>query len=162
MFTLGQSLMRSGNFTMLGFVDSWGAADLERRVGFHAGRLSQGFAIIALTSGQRLAPHELELQGSSRWSGGFVTDSEGRVELEGLLLSRGQDVQRLKEKVCDFFGRGGARTPAKVVPFAEHLPGMQYPDAEAIAPGIRSGVPQFNLLVPKAFSVVKVHGPAEA
>ena len=79
--------------------------------------------------------------------------------MEDLLISRGQDVTNLKEKVCEFFARGGARTPAKVVPVTKHVPGMPYPDATALAVGIRSGVPQFNLLVPRLFSVVKVQTP---
>lgn len=162
MHSLGETAMLRGNFTMLGAIDSWGGDDLERRLGFSPGRLSAGYAVFALAPGQRLGPHEFELQGSTRWSGGYSirTRSDEKAELEELLASRGQDVIRLKEKVCEFFARRGARTPAKVVPVIGHASGMQYPDATALAPGVRSGVPQFNLLVPRLFTVVKVQAAA--
>ena len=164
MRSTGQTAMLRGNFTMLGFIAGFRPADLERRIGFHPGRLSKGFAIVALANGQRLSPSEIELQGSTRWSGGFSGNTpalEG-TELESLLRDRGQDISQIKEKVCSFFAKGGARIPAKVLPVVEHAAGMQYPDANAIGPGIRGGVPQFNLLVPRLFSVVSVWSPAEA
>ena len=36
------------------------------------------------------------------------------------------------------------------------IPGIHHPGIEAIAEGIRSGVPQFNLLVPWLFTVVSL------
>ena len=163
MHSLGETAMLRGNFTMLGFIDSWRALDLERRLGFSPGRLAAGYAVFALAPGQRLGPYDFELQGSTRWSGGFSirTRSSETADLEDLLSGRGLDVTQLKEKVCEFFARRGAQTPAKVVPVTTHAPGMQYPDANALGAGIRSGVPQFNLLVPRPFSVVKVQA-AEA
>ncbi len=152
--------MLRGNFTMLGFIEAYSTADLERRLGFHTGRLSKGYAIFVLAQGQQLSPREIELLGSTRWSGGFSSgaNANDRADLEDLLRARGQDALQLKQKVCDFFAKRGARTPAKVVPITVHAPGMQYPDASALGAETRSGVPQFNLLVPRLFSVVKVQG----
>lgn len=158
MLTVGDTVTRRGNFTMLGYIDQWDGVELERRVGFHPGRLSHGFAIVALAPGQVLLPQDLELQGSTRWSGGFAQPVPGQelAHLESVLSARGQDTQQLKRKVCEFFARGGKQTPAKVIPFIPHASGMAYPDAEAIAPGVRSGIPQFNLLQLRVFRVVKV------
>lgn len=68
-------------------------------------------------------------------------------------------MELLKTKVCTFLNAGGARAPAKVLPFIRHQAGMQYPDAEALGPGVRSGVPQFDLTVPHEFVVVRVSMP---
>lgn len=158
MLTVGQTIARRGNFTMLGYVDQLDRAGLERSLGFHAGRLDDGYAILVIAPGQVILPRDLELQGSTRWSGGFSKNvpGQGLASLESVLTARGQDPQQLKRKVCEFFARGGKQTPAKVVPVMEHTDGMSYPDAEALAPGVRSGVPQFNLLQPRLFRVIKV------
>jgi hypothetical protein len=159
-YRIGQTLVCKGNFTMRGFVEDCSPADLERRVGFEAGRLSQGYAIAVLAHGHQLAPDEFELQGSTRWSGGFTTMSaEGRSGLEDLLASRGQSAMNLKTRVCRFLAIGGANRPAKVLPFVGHTPGMSYPDAEALGVGIRGGIPQFNLVLPRLFAVVSVWHP---
>jgi len=157
MLSVGQTLRIGGNFTMLGFIEGLDGPGLERTVGFHPGRLEAGFAILVLAPGHELHPNEIALLGSTRWSGGLI--GKERREMRALLEERGKDVDQLKAKVCAFFSRRGPRTPAKVLPFTTHSPQMRYPDAEALAPGIRSGVPQFNLLVPRAFSVLRAYAP---
>lgn len=166
MYSIGQIELVSGNFSMLGFVMGYEPAELERRVGFHDGRLKHGYAIATLANGLRLEPRDFELQGSTRWSGGFTRGKaahDGR-ELEILLKQRGQNILELKKKVCEFFAKGGAKTPAKILPFLKHQPGMEYPGAtalgqDALGKYIPSGVPQFNLVVPRLFSVVRVWSP---
>ena len=154
MLSVGQQVSASGYFTMLDFIERLSASDLERTLGFQPRRLTAGFAIVALATGQRLTSSEIDLAASTRWSGGLV----GGLEIKALLAERGQNVEQLKQKVCRFFASGRGRTPAKVLPVIDHTAGMVYPDANALAPGIRSGVPQFRLLVPKPFTVVRVHG----
>ena len=159
MLAVGQVVPCSRSFTMLGFVDGLAGTELEQRLGFHAERLSGGFAVAVLT-GQRLLPDDIELQGSTRWSGGFRSAAEAECAfLEQVLESRGQNVHQLKQQLCNFFAKGGKRTPAKVIPFVEHSSGMQYPDAQALGVGIRSGVPQFYLKHPRMFSIARVVPP---
>jgi len=158
MHTVGEALPASGNFTMLGYLDGLDGSSLERTLGFHPGRLAHGFSVIALAEGESLLPQQIELKASTRWSAGAMPEpgSPSLRELESLLSERGQDVALLRAKVCSFFARRGRNTPAKVIPATPHEAGMQYPGAEAIALGVRSGVPQFNLTVPKRFVVVRV------
>jgi|LNFM01.2.fsa_nt_gb hypothetical protein len=156
MHELGQLLDCRGNFTLLRYVSGLCPEDLERTVGFHRGRLSSGFSVIALADSEVLEPDDFELKASTRWSGGTLRKSStyGGAEISSLLEQRGQDVTVLKSKVCKHFSRRGGNTPAKVLPNARHTDDMLYPDAEAL-PGIRSGVPQFNLLHLKKFVVVR-------
>jgi hypothetical protein len=145
-----------GNFTTLRYLVGLDASALERTVGFDKGRLSNGFLIIALADDESIRPKDFELKASTRWSQGAVggKNGVGGEQIESILLSRGQDVDGLKEQVCKYFSRHRLNTPAKVLPNLRHTPGMQYPDAEALGPGIASGVPQFDLLVAKRFVVV--------
>lgn len=146
----------NGNFTILRYLMGLNAADLERTVGFESGRLAKGYRVIALADEESLTPADIELKASSRWSRGAVggKNGTGGREIESILLGRGQDVDTLKQKVCEFFMRHPLNRPAKVLPNLRHTAGMLYPDAEALGPGISSGVPQFNLLVTKKFNVV--------
>lgn len=150
------SILCKGNFTTLGHLRGLNARELERTVGFDRDRLAQGFSLIALAHDELLTPTDFELKASTRWSAGAVGGKQGvgGNQIETLLLQRGQDLAALKAKVCKFFSRRGDNTPAKVLPNLRHTTGMIYPDAEALGPGISSGVPQFNLLVPRRFVVV--------
>lgn len=158
MYHVGQYINRKGNFTTARFILGFSSSDLERIVGFESGRLSSGYIIVSLAAGEVIRPNDLELKASTRWSGGQVGSpgSTDKKEIEDLIKLRNQDVGHLKEKVCAFFAARGRNTPAKVIPRVPHSPGMLYPDAEALEPGIRTGVPQFNLIVEKRFVVVEV------
>lgn len=158
MHELGQLLDCRGNFTLLRYVRGLRPEDLERTVGFHRGRLSSGFSVIALADSELLGPDDFELKASTRWSGGALRSSSksGGTDITSLLEQRGQDVAALKSKVCRHFSLRGGNTPAKILPSARHTDDMIYPDAEALGPGIRSGVPQFNLLRLKKFVVIRV------
>ncbi|MBL0730729.1 hypothetical protein [Piscinibacter sp. HJYY11] len=151
-----------GNFTILRYIETLGAADLERTIGFHAGRLASGFSIAVLAPGIRLCASDIRLLGSTRWSGGRIgkTDSQEGRDMGHILEERGQDTELLKTKVCTFLNAGGQRAAAKVLPFVKHEKGMLYPDAEALAPGVRSGVPQFDLVTPHDFVVARVYMPS--
>ena len=158
-YSVGDVLKQvKGNFTILKFIKDLSAPALERTLGFDAGRLSSGFILVALAENEILRPEEIELKASTRWSGGMV-GLEGLVpkrDMETVLSDRGQNPLLLREKVCDFLSRRGPNTPAKIIPNLSHTDGMNYPDAEALGPGIRSGVPQFNLRVYKRFVVLKI------
>ncbi len=155
MLSPGQFVTMKGNITMLGFVDQWSGTELERRVGYGAGRLANGCAILALVRGQALRPEDIQLRGSTRWSGGYASP-QGK-DVEDLLGDRGQNISEVKQRLCRFFAANEKNRPAKVVPFIPHGPNATYPDAEALGAGIPSGIPQFNLIVPRLFEVVRVH-----
>ncbi|ROZ78325.1 hypothetical protein [Ramlibacter sp. WS9] len=161
------SLLVKGDFTMLKYLLNRSAAELERHVGFEAGRLSFGFQIVALAPGEALQPDDFELGASTRWSGGRIT-AGGDGELEAgtlvagnareLLSDRGQNVDALKAKVAAFFRKQKGNTPAKVLPRWTHESWMQYPDATVLDGVKRSGIPQFKLIKPRTFVTVSSSG----
>ena len=158
MNSIGQIVEVTGDFTMLKYIEHLGPAELERTVGFDRGRLDNGFILIVLSDDQLLIPSDFNLKASSRWSKGAVgkNDVSPGAEIEAILMQQGQNIEILKQKVCKFFSKRGVNRPAKVLPNLGHTSGMLYPDAEARGPGIRSGVPQFNLTVARKFVVLRV------
>jgi hypothetical protein len=154
-----------GDFTMLKYLIGLDAAQLERTVGFDKGRLDSGFLIVALAADEKLAPADFSLKASSRWSAGLVrahASSEPGIDINDILATRGQDIGLLKERVARFLNQGGGNRPAKVLPNLRHSEGMKYPDAEARAPGVWGGVPQFHLDAPRRFLIVRREpGPAQ-
>ena len=117
-----------------------------------------GFCIVALAANQLITAQDFELKASTRWSAGAIgkSSSTSGSEVETILDRRGQNVDILKHKVCSFFAERGPNTPAKVLPNLRHTAGMLYPNAEALGPGISSGVPQFNLVTARKFVIVRV------
>ena len=161
------SLLVKGDFTMLKYLLNRNAAELERHVGFEAGRLSFGFQIVALAPGEELQPDDFELGASTRWSGGRMTAGEGGKlspgtlvadDISQLLEGRGQSVDELKAKVAAFFCKARENTPAKVLPRWTHESWMQYPDATVLDGAKRSGIPQFKLIKPRTFVTVSSSG----
>ncbi len=148
----------SGDFTMLKYIASLAGPDLERTVGYEKGRLKSGFLIVTLAEDEILSKDDFALASTTGNSGGVVKRlaSGEPVGIEQILRDRSQDVDALKEKVARFFARRDGNTPAKVLPDLRHTEGMKYPNAEALGPGIRSGVPQFKLLKPKRFVIHRV------
>ncbi len=148
----------TGDFTLLKYVATLSRGELERTVGFDKGRLHSGFTIVALAGDEVISPEDFELKGSTRWSGGIIKspspEAQGQ-DINAILDARGQDVATLKQRVAEFFARRGGNTPAKVLPNLRHTPGLEYPDAEALGPGIRSGVPQFKLINARRFVIVR-------
>jgi hypothetical protein len=148
-----------GDITLWRYLRSVSPLDLERVVGFHPGRLAQGFQIVVLGSGQIIAPNDIELGASTRWSNSEIVLASGKVSRpERLFEERGQDVMALRAKVAAFMNLGGDNAPAKVVPFLKHRDGMEYPDAEALGFGRSSGIPAFKLVSPKLFRIERTYG----
>ena len=138
----------TGDFTMLKYVINLSASELERTLGFAAGRLQSGYRLIMLARNESISEEDFDLNASTRWSHGAVGNpdpEEQGTNIEKLLNARGQNVLALKLKVVAFFAKGGGNTPAKILPNLVHKDGMQYPDATALGAGVRSWVPQFTL-----------------
>jgi hypothetical protein len=152
-----------GDFTLVKYLLTSTAEEIERSVGFEAGRLQWGFVVVSLSEDEILKPEDFELKASSRWSGGVIRTSREHREfdldmdqnIERMLIRRGQNLAELKAKVSRFFAQRGPNTPAKVLPNLRHVDGMRYPDAEAIGPAIRSGIPQFCLLRRCKFKIIR-------
>lgn len=135
-----------GNFTMLKYIDRLNGAELERRLGYHAGRLkSPGFMIVILSPEKILGADDFEMKPSTGWAKGMM---RGGVDIADMLQLRGinsEGQRKLREKIaCKFQQRAGF-TPAKVLPNLLHDDAFQYPAAELLGPGLRVGVPQFNI-----------------
>lgn len=149
----------SGDFTFWKFLKDVPPRDLERVLGFHPGRLAEGFTVVVLSKSELITEHDFELGASTRWSRSVIHDRSGRPRtIEGLLHERGQNVHELRRKVCKFLVSDLNYIPAKVIPNILHSPNMKYPDAEALAPRIRSGVPTFRLIVKKRLDTVRAYG----
>lgn len=158
MYHVGRYLDLNGYFTTAQYIKGLSTSDIERTLGFAPGRLSCGYLIALLANGEVLRPQDFELKASTRWSAGLVgsTGSPNLKEIEELLIARKQNITQLKEKVCFFFATRNGNTPAKIIPREAHSASTLYPDAEALGPGIRSGVPQFILTSKKRFIIVNV------
>ncbi len=160
-------MLVQGDFTMLKYLLNRSAEELERHVGFEAGRLSAGFRIVVLPPGELLQADDFELGASTRWSGDELTaGGDGDLEpgsliadnARALLAARGQDVDGLKAKVAAFFLKERGNTPAKVVPQWAHESWMRYPDATVLDGVKRSGIPQFKLIKPRTFVTITSSG----
>lgn len=162
-----------GDFTIYRQVKTMGLAELESKVGYHKGRLSNGaiLAVMASDDIAALASSDFTLGASSRWSRSQAAapwapeftkfshagSGEMRMEvnaIESRLALEGKDPQALKDKVIRFFRLGGDNRPAKVFPNDRHEDWMTYPNAEEV------GIPQFRLHNAKSWVVMRVFGPA--
>jgi|GEM_PF-2512049 hypothetical protein len=151
-------------------------AELERLLGFSAGRLREGWALYLLVQGVSSA--EFLHQGTTRYSGGKGHDRDATQQLRdiGMLDERkGETIRVMRvdqmryamfrdtgnEQAFDLFRalevaklnqREGSSRIAKCVPLAQ---GSEYPDS----PG--NGVPQWEIIAPKRFACVAVLNPGQ-
>jgi hypothetical protein len=119
-----------GYFTWLEHVLEAPGDVLEREVGFARGSLAGGWKL--LTPHAPLAPWNIVLKGSTRWSDGKLKD--GR-DIDCVIAGR-SDAAESRLKVARFFDRGLDRRPVKILPNTR-------PDAYPAAEG--AAVPQFKL-----------------
>jgi hypothetical protein len=149
-------LMMRGDFTFWKYLKNLQPRDFERTLGFDSGRLADGFAVIVMHPGEILSENDFILQASTRWSGNEI--SKTKDPAEEILSRRGIVPVDSRKKVLSFIGKSPDNTPAKVIMNLEHQAGMKYPDAEALALGTRSGVPSFNLRMPKRALLARLFG----
>jgi hypothetical protein len=123
--TVHQIILKEGFITDAKFL--WGNfAELERRLGFHAGRLRKGFFVAHLL---RLpASNEFDLAGYSNTPG------------HKFVMPGGLAPDKLKEMAQKEMMRIGCRKLVKIFPVTRHRAHMQYP------PGL--GIPQWKLTKP--------------
>ncbi|MCX7889744.1 MAG: hypothetical protein N2422_08470 [Rhodobacteraceae bacterium] len=150
----GATLRRAGFFTRAGFLRGVVPAEVERRLGYRAGRLAQGWWLLVLT--EMPGPADFELRGYSQMSGGVA---QGHLPqppdprtAEARLGAEGFDLGRIKAGLIrDTFRLAGPDRLAKVVPVAGETGEADYP------PG--SGIPQWTLTRPLAWSVAAFVAP---
>jgi hypothetical protein len=136
--TVGSLHALTGNVTTLNWIGARTARDIERALGYGAGRLSHGYWIALLKD--TLVPQDFEFDGTTLRSG-------GRLGLPGTSENADQARKRVHDQIRDEYGPDGykqlqqaalasARTSggdriAKVVPAQSHNPAMapnlQYP-----------------------------------
>ena len=155
---LGSKEDQKGCLTRLIDVVNKEPSYLEDLVGFHRGRLSQGYHFLLLLK-QRFEPEEFEFFGYTYMSGGKIGIPSRNPVLSELrpsahdmvVLALGkQGAQKELERLCRDIQFTGEHRYVKIVPVIPHNPRMnnayQYPAS-------KHGIPQFNLLVNKRFLV---------
>lgn len=154
--TVGQILDRKGYFTEAWYLRSQPSGEVERRVGYGAGRLAKGWWLLFLTRKPTLS--EFECRGYSQMSDGIPyghlpappdpRNAEQRMRDDGI------DLPRVKSNLVNqVFQISGHRRLAKIYPCQNTLGGNEYP------PG--SGIPQWELVQPVPFRVAAFVGPGE-
>lgn len=139
---LGRIVHRRGYVTQLPFVRGKSGRELDRLIGYRAGRMADGWALLELI--EMPGPDDFEFRGYSHLSGGIAA-GESRTA-EGRLRDGGYDVAKLKRDViASKFRVTGPSRLVKVVPNRVAFGGDDYP------PG--AGIPQWELKRDLAFRV---------
>ena len=158
--SLGSRTSMGGYATKMIYIAGQQPQELEDRIGYHRGRLAQGFLVLVLDD--RIVPSEIELVGHSHFSGGRIGHPKltGRITAEDSLRQAfgGGLVSRQKQLLAQTLNTGGSDTVVKVLPSIRHDPAM--PDYEQYPVG--TGIPQFNLTTKKNFVVRAVVGAGKA
>jgi hypothetical protein len=159
-FRVGDTIDMTGYFLQLKFIRGQSPAELERRIGFRPGRLSQGWYLFFML---RLpTPDDYEMHGYTHFSGGMVQGhlthaTRPPIQEQRLTLEQGwsaADVRRFKERQIATFSISGFERLAKVIPIIDHSAIETYP------PG--SGIPQWKAVKPLPFRVKAALGPNQA
>lgn len=130
----------AGYFTWLGMIYGKSASMLAADLGFAPGSLDAGW--ILLMPRRPIDAASLDLRGTTRWPDGVLPNGK---QIADLIAGR-SDVEEAKRRVVAFFDRRPEHRPAKVQPLASP---NAYPPASPV------GVPQFKLLFPVEWVVVK-------
>ncbi|MFD2571160.1 hypothetical protein ACFSUS_10975 [Spirosoma soli] len=140
---VGNIIEQKGFVTKVKCVRGWTLSEVERALGFHQGRLSQGIYVALLAPGQSLpGPADFELRGYSqvadhRWAGTGT-----------------MNVTKLKEIAVAGWEPNGSDALVKVLPVIRHSADMD--DDRQYPPG--GGVPQWKLVRPLLFQIVAFVG----
>lgn len=141
--SVGERQDLDGFFTKALYLRGVPGAEIERRLGYRAGRLRDGFWLMFLT--RKPTPAEFEFRAYSQMSGGIeqghLPANAGNDTAEQRLLKGGYDVGLLKDRIIrETFQLAGPDRLAKVRPIAREHGEDGVPD---YPPG--TGVPQWTL-----------------
>lgn len=142
---VGESFHCAGFFTEARYLRGQSAAELERRLGYHDGRLTKGWWLLFLE--EPLGAADFAFRGYTHFSGGVEQGHLDRPPdartAEQRLADGGFDLPRMKTRLVDeVFRLDGWRRLAKALPV---IGDGTYPAG--------SGVPQWELTRPKRFRV---------
>jgi hypothetical protein len=162
---VGDFTPAKGFITRLIHVVNAPAEELERRLGFRAGRLGQGWVLLLLK--EPIAPGEFAFAGYTNAAGGRtkVTMESGArlsVPIDDQIRARSSAIDKklgtgwfMQQKtLAESFVLTGSNRIVKVVPHMPHMAAM--PDDEQYPAG--TGVPQWILHQEKRFLVAAVIG----
>lgn len=153
---LGTTIPCKGFFTKAHWLRMQTAAEVERRIGYRAGRLSQGWYLLFLL--QKPTPDQFEFRGYSYMSNGIpfghLPNPPDPRNAEQRLHQGGYDTARMKQGIIqNVFTLSGHNRLAKVIPARGEFGKLDYP------PG--SGIEQWTLTVPLPFQVASFIAPGE-
>lgn len=162
--TLGAMVTRRGDITKNRFVGARCARDVERSLGFGAGRLAQGWAVLVLKD--RLTPADFKFSGTTLRSGGRLglpadtaADDAARPHVADVMRAEygATHVERMQQLALASVTEKGPDRIVKVVPVQDHdsdaAPSAQYP--------MGGGGLQWTLTAPKTFLVAMTVSDAE-
>lgn len=154
---VGESQKLDGFFTKARYLRGVPSAEIERRLGYRAGRLRDGYWLMFLT--RKPAPAEFEFRAYSHMSGGIEQghkpENAGNPTAEDRLRQGGYDLARLKDRIIrETFQLAGPDRLAKVRPIAREHGEEGVPDYPQ-----GSGVPQWTLTVALPWVAAAFVGP---
>jgi hypothetical protein len=135
---VGETIHPKGCFTQLKFLAGQSLSEIERRLGFRAGRLAQGAYVVQACELPGL--HDFNLMGYTQVSGDrFKTNGQyDKAKLNA--MSGNADEKKLREMARSVWQLSGPDSLVKVIPVTPHS------DRETYPPG--SGVPQWEMTAP--------------
>jgi hypothetical protein len=162
-YVLGTPAMASGCLTRLIDIVNRAPTELEDLVGFHRGRLANGFYLLLLK--QPLAPMDFEFYGYTYMSGGKIglPSNSARPKVDDLVRSTLHNAgPRVAPDVYEQFARAirlnGQERYVKIVPVIGHDDAMPMADQY---PASKKGITQLNLKKDKAkifLVAAEIHG----
>lgn len=163
---VGEKQWLKGDFSKAVYFRMQPTSELERRIGYRAGRLREGYWLMFLT--QMPTVDQFEYRGYSQMSGGIIRGhlpshkngptAEERLQRSGHNLS-GTSYQREGSKhrtIREVFQLFGPNRIAKIRPVARAHGDPDIPD---YPPG--SGIPQWTLTVPLEWIATTFVGPGQ-
>ena len=148
---VGDTIAAKGYITQLHFVAKKSGPQLENLLGYKAGRLGFGWAMLHLTKMPK--PSDFQFRGYSQMSGGIarghLKNPVDKRTAEQELEDGDYDVVRLKEMVIKkVFTTSGPKRLVKIIPNKKPSGSKDYP------PG--AGIPQWELVQMLKFKVAAV------
>jgi hypothetical protein len=148
---VGETINPKGCFTQLKYVAGQSLSEIERRLGYRTGRLSQGAYVVQAC--ELPGPHEFNLLAYSQTPGDrFKTDGKYDPQRAKALFGD-LDHQKLRQTVRAGWQLTGPDSLVKIIPVTPHS------DRETYPPG--SGVPQWEITTPlrcRVAAFVPPHG----
>lgn len=150
----GEKVQMKGYITQNHYLAGKSCSRLESLLGFKAGRLSGGWALLALT--QLPKPDDFEFRGYSYLSGGMEKGHDSALSsgktMEVKLKDGNFDLAKLKAAIIkNTFSVSGSKRLVRVVPKDPPSGNKDYP------PGL--GVPQWELIRKLGFVVLGIMEP---